>query len=215
MSGYLPLTVLAEVVGDEVDALPWLARLLPETRAEAERYFTYWHGNIAEFERLRCEYAAGGHAALLEAIRFAAELGTPLPEWAATAYCAALDRYEQAEPSARTLGDAFGVHRTKSEHLNAARTRHLYLGWILRRHEALKLAGLRTAANAAGAPTIWEQISKELRDPRVLKSPDNPSPDEHMFTALQIFETPPRYIAPKEVGEMFYGSRGRVLPIKN
>ncbi len=201
----LPLTVLAEVVGEEVDALPWLARLLPETKEKAEDLFwDHWHENKGEFKRLCCKYHLGEREALLDAIRFATELSIPLPDWVATAYCSALDSYEQAAPGTRTLADAFGVRRAKSENLNTARRRRLYRWFIVKRYEALKRAGLKTAENTSDAPTIWDQISKELRNPRLMESPDNPSPDPFMSAALQLTETPPKNLSPKQIRELFY-----------
>jgi hypothetical protein len=207
MSDYLPLTVLAEVVGEEVDALPWLARrarLLPPTRDEVEKIFSHWQGIRAYLDTLRERFESGDSEALLDAIRDAADLNIPLPQWAATAYCSALDSYEQADPDTRTLADAFGIRRPKSENLEVANRKYLYLGFIQDRYKALKHAGLKTALNADGAPTVWEQISDELKDPSLLKSPDNPSPDELLFAAFQIFPNKPETLTPRQIQDMFY-----------
>jgi hypothetical protein len=209
MSDYLPLTVLAEVVGEEVDALPWLARLLPETRAQAEKFFADWPKTRTYLEALRERFEGGEREALLDAIRVAAEMNIPLPEWVAAAYRSTLDGYEQAAPGTRTLADAFGVHRAKSENLNTTRRRHLYQWFICKRYEALKRAGLRTAENATGTPTIWEQISEELKNPKLLESPDNPSPDGVMFAAFQIFPNQPKRLTPKQIEDLFDKVRKR------
>ncbi len=208
MSDYLPLTVLAELVGEEVDALPWLARLLPETRAQAEEFFADWPKTCTYLEALRERFEGGEREALLDAIRVAAEMNIPMPDWAAAAYRSTLDGYEQAAPGTRTLADAFGVHREKSENLNSARRRHMYQGFIRKRYEALKRAGLRTAENATGAPTIWEQISKELRSPKLLESPDNPSPDSLIFAAFQIFPNQPQGLSAKQIQQLYYEAGG-------
>lgn len=200
----LPLTVLAEVVGEEVDALPWLARLLPENRAKAQELFSHWPGSRAYFEALRERFEGGEREALLDAIREAAEMNIPLPQWVAAAYCSTLDGYEQAAPGTRTLADAFGVHRVKDETLKTARRQHLYQWFIRKRYEALKRAGLRTAENATGAPTIWEQISAELKNPKLLESPDNPSPDSVMFAAFQTFPKQPESLSTKQIQKLFY-----------
>jgi hypothetical protein len=205
----LPLPVLAEVVGEEVDALPWLARRLPETKEEAEELFRdYWHQNRQGFERLCCDYHSGERYALLDAIRLATELNIPLPEWVAAAYCSTLDGYEQAAPGTRTLADAFGVYRAKSVNLNTARRRDLYQWFIHKRYKTLKRAGLRTAENATGAPTIWEQISEELKNPKLLESPDNPSPDSVMFAAFQLFPNQPQDLSTKQIQELYYEAGG-------
>jgi hypothetical protein len=93
--------------------------------------------------------------------------------------------------------------------IDTTRRRHLYQWFICKRYEALKRAGLRTAENATGTPTIWEQISEELKNPKLLESPDNPSPDGVMFAAFQIFPNQPKRLTPKQIEDLFDKVRKR------
>ena len=124
MSDYLPLTVLAEVVGEEVDALPWLARLRPETRVQAEEYFANWSGSRAYMDALRAHFESGDREALFRLIDTAATFHVPLPQWAADAFSEGWARYTDfgyIAPKGKVgrlaaLGGAFGIARRRRRH---------------------------------------------------------------------------------------------------
>jgi hypothetical protein len=180
---YVPLIELAEIVGNDLEALCWLRRLLPQTREEAQAlYREHWPEVLGEFDRLRERFTAGDGAALLEAVDSAGELGVPLPEWVAEGFGQAWGSYTEAE--ARTLGEAFGVERGKSWSREAARKMG-YTPLIRERIRALSKAGLVTAPNAGAGRTIFEQIAKELANPVLLADKDNPAPDSAMASVFK------------------------------
>lgn len=72
-------------------------------------------------ERLRLQYEAGDHSALLEALDFCARAGMTPPLWLAEAYCKAYENWTTYR--AKTLDEAFGVSRKKGMHIERAALR--------------------------------------------------------------------------------------------
>ena len=175
---YVTPAELLDVVGDDLEAVYWLHRLVPENKAEAaEFYREHWPNILRGFEELRQRFEGGDGATLLEAVKMAAELRVPMPEWVTEGFGRAWGRFTEAE--ARTLGDAFGVARPMGWTREAERKKgYLYL--ICERSKALRAAGLRTDRNRGSAPTVFEQIAKELASPKTLTDRDNPAPDPIM-----------------------------------
>lgn len=110
-----------------------------------------------KLEQWKQDYEAGDGTALLHAVALCLNLGIAAPVWAVSAFNAAwYVRYEGAE--ARTLGEAFNVHRPEGWTKKRKRKDVLiFIAW----QEVLEL---KDEPGAVIGPPLFADVAKRLND---------------------------------------------------
>jgi hypothetical protein len=165
---------------------PWLQERMEEIKRRdlsPEDYTEAITNSFREFQKrsaklalgdCRRQFDEGDHRALFVAIKLCAEWNWKLPKWAATAFSAGWNKFEDFE--ARTLDDAFDIHYAKSGHLHSDREATLKR-WAIVRYIAIatmyegrsidlalfRSAGKEFGMSASRASDLYYSVIKDIK----------------------------------------------------
>lgn len=161
------LAELAELCGDDAEALYWLSQMPNiENLEDARRMLEYWSKQMRPYlTHLEEAYRNGDATAAFRALQYANVSCFPVPYWAADALSHAWGAYVTWQPGADSINDALGVKRKGAKPFESRR--EILLGYCAARlvwyhHEK---------ENRHITKALYADVAKEILNPSMISHP--------------------------------------------
>ena len=158
---HVSLIELAELCGEDADALYWVSQQQPDSIDSAREFLRNWNQQIrpwlSQFEE---EYWKGDQEAAFRVMAIAASFdGFPVPDWAAQALYRGWHAYTYWKPGAGSINAAMGFERDGKRQNDNRRRAHLrdFAMWLINDHAHLR--------NRAVNKDLYNEVAKQLLDP--------------------------------------------------
>ena len=161
---HVSLIELAELCGEDADALYWLSQQQPDSIDSAREFLRNWNQQIRPWlSKFKDEYWKGDQEAAFRVMAIAASFdGFPVPDWAAQALYRGWHAYTHWKPGAGSINAAMGINRQgkrQPDNRRRALFRNLAM-WLIRDHAHLR--------NRTIDKELYDDVAKQLLDPSTI-----------------------------------------------